>query len=85
MLATYPLVYFPCFFMCNGIIGRGQSLAEVRATISKDFWPGYRVGGVVWTPVMFIQFFWIPLRLQVLWINSISYVWTSLMSLWFLS
>ena len=83
MFGTYPFVYFPCFFLVNETVGRGRSLEDAKEKIATQCWPIYKTSFFVWTPLMFVQFFWVPLPLQILWINSGSFIWTACMSLWF--
>jgi len=73
---SYPCFYFPSFFFVTEAV-RGRSPAAAAARLRAQFWPAYRVGLVAWTPAMIVQFYWVPLPLQVLWVSACSFCWTT--------
>jgi hypothetical protein len=76
---TYPFIYFPAFYgITEGI--RGRSFEETKERFKEHFFPAYSFGLILWTPAMLIQFLFIPLPLQVLWISSCSLIWTTYLS-----
>jgi hypothetical protein len=79
-LFTIPFIYFPSFFLVTDVVGRGSSLREVFARYVNETLPIYKPALVIWTPAMFLQFFFVPVQLQVLWISSLSFLWTAFMS-----
>ena len=80
MLATYPFVYFPCFFLVTETVGHGRTLAEVKAKVCDQTWAIYKVSFCAWTPFFLAQFFFVPLPLQVVFLNVGSFVWTCFLS-----
>lgn len=81
MLITYPFIYFPCFIVVTDTLARGKSISQAWDHIVEVWWRLYKPGFLVWTPVMAVQFLFIPLPLQILWITSFSFAWTTFMSL----
>mmetsp|Transcript_25230 Transcript_25230/g.42275 ORF Transcript_25230/g.42275 Transcript_25230/m.42275 type:complete len:189 (-) Transcript_25230:285-851(-) len=79
-LVIYPLVYFPVFFLITGTVGLGLSLQEVRDKLRNEWWETYKIGVVVWTPAMLVQFCFVPVPLQVLYITACSFAWTTYLS-----
>ena len=76
---TYPCLYFPSFFLITEIV-RGRSMTQARERFEAHFWPNYKVGLIAWTPAMFVQFFYVPLPLQVQWIAGCSLCWNTFLS-----
>jgi len=79
-LFSYPCFYFPSFFFLSGVVGRGSSMDQVAFNFSQEFPSLYKTGVVVFTPAMFIQFFFVPLQQQVLFKSCCSFLWTVYMS-----
>ena len=76
---TYPFLYIPTFFLVTEMV-RGRSVTDARARLEACFAPTYTVGLFVWTPALFIQFLYVPLPLQVLWISTCSLCWNTFLS-----
>jgi hypothetical protein len=81
MLVTYPFIYFPAFVIVTDTLARGKSFSSAWDHLLAEWWRLYKPGFLIWTPVMAAQFLFIPLPLQVLWITSFSFAWTTFMSL----
>mmetsp|Transcript_50953 Transcript_50953/g.65252 ORF Transcript_50953/g.65252 Transcript_50953/m.65252 type:complete len:182 (-) Transcript_50953:197-742(-) len=81
MLGTYPFFYFPVFVLASDTLARGRSITDAWDHLMREWWRLYKPGFIIWTPVMAAQFFLVPVPLQVLWITSFSFAWTTFMSL----
>lgn len=79
-LVSYPFIYFPTFFLINDVVGRGCTVEEARTHLYRDFVSTYFVGLVCWTPAMLVQFLYVPLKLQVPWVATCSFIWTTFLS-----
>ena len=81
MIATYPIIYFPAFFAVTDTLGSDRSMDEIIQRIKTLTWPMYKQGFGLWVPAMFAQFLLIPLQYQILFMNSVSFCWTTYLSL----
>ena len=73
---SYPCFYFPSFFYISELV-RGGTLDSAGARLKQHFPRLYKLGLVVWTPAMLLQFYFVPLHLQVLYISACSFAWTT--------
>ncbi|XP_023321504.1 mpv17-like protein 2 [Eurytemora carolleeae] len=60
--------------------GKGHD-RSVEETISK-FPAMYLLDWLLWPPVQFINFFFLPLRYRVLYVNCMNLIWSTILS-WF--
>ena len=78
-LCTLPLIYFPSFFLTVEAV-RGLPLHSNLTNFRSKFWDSYKVGALVFTPVMAGQFLFVPLPMQVLYITSAAFGWVTYLS-----
>ncbi|KAK9889836.1 hypothetical protein WA026_007202 [Henosepilachna vigintioctopunctata] len=60
-----------CFFTCLGAL-EWKSLNEINMEIKKKFIGVYLMDWCLWPPTQFINFYFVPVRYQVLYINLVT-------------
>lgn len=66
--------FFGCVFALEGRLG------DLPGHLEKTYWPTLKTNWMLWIPAQFITFQFIPLHLQVLWVNGIALVWNTYLS-----
>jgi len=75
-----PFVYVPFFFIVHGMFC-GQSSAEIRDKIRRDYFDLLFKLWSLFMPSRFLMFLIIPVRYQVLWDSSVAFIWQFALSL----
>mmetsp|Transcript_76358 Transcript_76358/g.159020 ORF Transcript_76358/g.159020 Transcript_76358/m.159020 type:complete len:212 (-) Transcript_76358:909-1544(-) len=52
---------------------------KLPATVRENLWPSFQVGFFLWLPVGILNYKVIPVRYQVLFMNSVSFFWNAYM------
>lgn len=58
--------FYTAFFLA------GKSLNETNDLLQQKFWTVYLADWLVWPPTQLINFFFVPLKYRVLYINAIT-------------
>ncbi|EOD14505.1 hypothetical protein EMIHUDRAFT_461485 [Emiliania huxleyi CCMP1516] len=74
-----PLVYFPLFWLCTGVI-QGLSLGETVSRARAGFRKLYSRSLLYWLPVQCVQFSLVPQRYKVVFLSVAGLLWTTLLS-----
>jgi hypothetical protein len=78
-LVHSPAIYLPAYYAWKGALG-GQSVAEAAQTYRDQFVPVMRSLLVVWVPVQFCTFCFVPAPQRVAATLAANLVWNSLLS-----
>jgi len=76
---TIPFVYMPLFFGVTGAVG-GLSVEQSLARAQSLYLPLLQRNYLYWIPMQFIQFYVLPVDLQVPFVCVASLVWTIILS-----
>jgi Mpv17 / PMP22 family len=79
-LAIDQLVFSPCFTACFVASLTIMNREPVMQKLNQDLFHIVQAGWVVWTPMMFINFKFVPSKYQVLFSNSIGLIWNIYLS-----
>ena len=74
-----PVLYFPLFFASTGLM-RGSSAEQAYQAYSERWWPTCLANWGLWLPAQALQFGFVPLQLQVLYVSTVGLVWQTLLS-----
>lgn len=75
-----PFVYVPFFFIVHGMFC-GQSSTEIRNKIRKEYFSLLFRLWALFMPTRFLMFLIIPVQYQVLWDNTVAFIWQFALSL----
>jgi hypothetical protein len=75
-----PFVYIPFFFLCHGLL-LGQSLTEIGDEVSRKYFSVLLRLWTLFMPTRLLMFIIVPVKYQVLWDSSVSFVWQVVLSL----
>jgi len=75
-----PFVYVPFFFIVHGMFC-GQSLTEIKHKIRSDYFSLLLRLWSLFMPTRFLMFLIVPVRYQVLWDNTVAFVWQFALSI----
>lgn len=75
-----PFVYVPFFFIVHGMFC-GQTFTEIRTKIRSDYFTLLFRLWSLFMPTRFLMFLIIPVRYQVLWDNTVAFIWQFALSL----
>ena len=75
-----PVIYLPAFYAFNGAL-TGQTPDEIVDKAKVGYVPTLQKLWMTWIPSTVIQFYFIPLQHQVLWVSGVSFGWNILLSL----
>jgi len=65
-----PLFIFSYFYPAG--LFEGHSVHECNEELKEKFWTVYKADWIIWPPCQFINFYFLPLRYRVLYINAIT-------------
>lgn len=74
-----PTFYWPLFFAITGVLG-GLDVQKSIARAESLFIPLLKRNYLYWLPVQFVQFFVLPVDLQIPFVSVASLVWTIILS-----
>ena len=74
-----PILYLPTFYAFNGVF-TGLSKDAIVSKAKNEYWPTLTKLWTIWVPSTTIQFFFVPTRLQVLYVAGVSFGWNVLLS-----
>ena len=69
-----PFFYIPAFFLSQGV-WMDKSWEETKETTVRSYWPTLSSCWVFWIPATSAQFLFVPLRYQVLYGSTLSFLW----------
>ena len=72
-------LYLLVFFYTTGVM-RGQTLPECTAHVREVFWPSFLADCAVWPAVQVINFAFVPVPLQPIYVNVLNVFWNAFLS-----
>lgn len=64
-------LFIVSYFIPAGLL-EGHSMQECNEELGRKFLTVYKVDWLIWPPCQFINFYFLPLRYRVLYINAIT-------------
>eukprot|EP00928_Gymnodinium_smaydae_P046990 TRINITY_DN31333_c0_g1_i1.p1 TRINITY_DN31333_c0_g1~~TRINITY_DN31333_c0_g1_i1.p1 ORF type:complete len:282 (-),score=31.63 TRINITY_DN31333_c0_g1_i1:205-1050(-) len=79
-LIVHPFIYFPAFFLWNGKVYGGKSVEEISSKFQAEAPSCILHMWCLWIPANVVQFHYIPVPMQVLYISVVNFVWNTMLS-----
>lgn len=67
------------FLSVNSILA-GDSLQQTGKKLQRDLWPALKANWTVWPAAMLINFRYVPVQYQVLYVSSVAFCWNIYLS-----